>query len=111
MHPKIQKLLKESLYETNEYGIEHQVPNAKTPQELIEYFKTNHNIKTDVHRTCVNCQIRQIYKYGKTEIKCNYIPRKLPDGAASKIKEISETTGIPEEQATKILKASIDPVA
>ena len=111
MHPKLQKLIKESLYEINEYGIEHQKPAAKTPQELINFFKQEHNIKTDVHRTCINCQIRQIYKYGKTEIKCTYIPRKLPDGAASKIKEISESTGIPEEQATKILKASIDPVA
>jgi hypothetical protein len=111
MHPKLEKLVNEHLYSVNEYGIQHQVPNAKTPEELIEYFSKEHNIKTDVHRTCINCQIRQIYKYGKNEIKCNFIPRKLPDGAASKIKEISESTGIPESQATKILKASIDPVA
>ena len=111
MHPKLKKLIKENLYEVNEYGIEHQKPNAKTPEELIAYFEKEHNIKTDVHKTCINCQIRQIYKYGKNEIKCNFIARKLPDGAASKIKEISETTGIPESQATKILKASIDPVA
>lgn len=111
MHPKIKKLIKDNLYETNEYGIEHQFPGGRSPQDLIDYFKSNHNIETDVHKTCINCQIRQIYKYGKTEIKCSYIPRKLPDGAASKIKEISESTGIPEAQATKILKASIDPVA
>lgn len=111
MHPKLQKLVNEEIYSINEYGIQHQVSNANTPKELIEYFSKEHNIKTDVHKTCINCQIRQIYKYGKNEIKCTYIPRKLPDGAASKIKEISENTGIPEEQATKILKASIDPVA
>lgn len=111
MHPKLQTLIKENLYGVNEYGIEHQLPSAKTPKELIDYFSKEHKIKTDVHRTCINCQIRQIYRYGKTEIKCKYIPRKLPDGAASKIKEISESTGIPEAQATKILKASIDPVA
>jgi hypothetical protein len=111
MHSKLQKLVNENIYSVNEYGIQHQLPGAKTPEELIEYFSKEHNIETDVHRTCINCQIRQIYKYGKNDIKCNYIPRKLPDGAASKIKEISESTGIPEEQATKILKASIDPVA
>ena len=111
MHPKIEKILKENLYKINEYGIEYQDPLAKPPKELVDYFKSNHNIETDVHRTCINCQMRQIYKYGKTEIKCNYIPRKLPDGAASKIEQISKDTGIPEEQATKILKASIDPVA
>ena len=111
MHPKIQKLINDNLYTVNEYGIQHQIPGVKTPEDLIEYFKSNHNIKTDVHKTCINCQIRQIYKYGSNEIKCSFIPRKLPDGAASKIKEISTTTGIPEEQATRILKASIDPVA
>ena len=111
MHPKIKQLIESELYTSNEYGVKYQVPNAKTPQELINYFSNEHSIKTDVHRTCVNCQIRQITKYGKTQIKCSYIPRKLPDGAASKIDEIAETTGIPKEQATKILKASIDPVS
>ena len=111
MHPKLQKLINDEIYSINEYGIQHQSPSAKTPKELIEYFSKEHNINTDTHRTCINCQIRQIYKYGKNEIKCNFIPRKLPDGAASKIAEISESTGIPEAQATKILKASIDPVA
>ena len=111
MHPKIQKLIDENLYSTNEYGIKYQEPEAKTPQELIDFFAKEKSIKTDVHRTCINCQIRQYTKYGKFDIKCNFIPRKLPDGAASKIEAISKKTDIPIEQATKILKASIDPVA
>jgi hypothetical protein len=111
MHPKLQKLINEHLYTTNEYGIGHQDPDAKIPKELTDYFKREYNLKTDVHKTCVTCQIRQINKYGSNRIKCSYIPRKLPDGAASKIKQISESTNIPEEQATRILKASIDPAS
>ncbi|MAH49312.1 hypothetical protein CMI37_26030 [Candidatus Pacearchaeota archaeon] len=111
MHPKLRKLIEKHLYTTNEYGVEHQDPSAKVPDELLTYFKREHSLKTDVHKTCITCQIRQFQKYGSNRIKCSYIPRKLPDGAASKIAEISKSTNIPKEQATKILKASIDPVA
>ena len=111
MHPKLKQLIDEHLYTTNEYGVVHQDPDADVPEELINYFKREYNLKTDVHKTCVTCQIRQIKKYGDNKIKCTYIPRKLPDGAAARIKEIAKSAEIPEEQATKILKASIDPAA
>jgi hypothetical protein len=111
MHPKLKQLIDDNIYSVNEYGIEHQDPAAIIPDELITYFKREYSLKTDVHKTCVTCQIRQIKKYGTNRIKCSYIPRKLPDGAASKIKEISKSTNIPEEQATRILKASIDPAS
>tara|TARA_B100001059_G_scaffold51643_2_gene45290 strand:- start:3664 stop:5871 length:2208 start_codon:yes stop_codon:yes gene_type:complete len=111
MHPKLQKLIQENLYSVNEYGVEHQDPDARVPEELVTYFKREYDLKTDVHKTCVTCQMRQIKKYGSNRIKCSYIPRKLPDGASSRISEIAQNAEIPEEQATKIMKASIDPAA
>ena len=111
MHPKLKQLIEKELYATNEYGVTYQDPDADIPEELLTYFKREYSLKTDVHKTCITCQIRQINKYGSNKIKCSYIPRKLPDGAASRIKEIAAGADIPEEQATKILKASIDPAA
>lgn len=101
--------IKEELYVINEYGIEHQDPEAKASEELILAYKDK--INTDTTRACINCQLRQIKKYGENKIKCDFTPRKLPDGAAAKIDSLVESTSLSKEQATKLMKASIDPVA
>jgi len=102
------------LYETNEYGVTHHKVNAEIPEDVIEYYKENYNIRTDVHKTCISCQIRQAAKYPEQKdfiIPCKGIPRGLPPGSASKLDEIVQKSGVPKEQAKKILLATIDPVA
>tara|TARA_E500000331_G_scaffold357178_1_gene417894 strand:- start:496 stop:2613 length:2118 start_codon:yes stop_codon:yes gene_type:complete len=109
MNKSIKAKIEKDLYIINEYDVQHQNPEAKASPELIEYFKDKINL--DTTRACINCQIRQHYKYGANEIKCNFSPRKLPDGAASKIEKIVKDTGLEKDHATKLLKASIDPVS
>ena len=104
----IKEKIREELYVINEYGIEHQNPDAKPSDALIK--EMGGAINTDTSRACINCQIRQYYKYGENKIKCKLTPRKLPDGAANKIENLSKETGFSREHATKLLKASIDPV-
>jgi hypothetical protein len=108
----------EKLYTINEYGFRHQVPEAVADPDLVEYFVKNYNIKTDIHRTCINCQIRQITKYedkieesDEFRVRCDFIPRGLPKGSASKIKEISQKSDIPIDRAKKLLLSTVDPVA
>jgi hypothetical protein len=109
MIKKIEQQIKDELYVINEYNVQHQDPEAKASKELKAYF--GDKINTDTTRACINCQIRQYYKYGENAIKCKFTPRKLPDGAASKIDKLVKETGFETEHATKLLKASIDPVA
>ena len=61
------------LYEQNEYGYNYQNPDVELPEELVEELAAEYGIRTDVHRTCVNCQLRQLTKYGENKIKCNFI--------------------------------------
>ena len=105
----INNQIKKELFVINEYDVLHQNPEAKASEELIKAFEGK--INTDTTRACINCQIRQYYKYGENKIKCSFSPRKLPDGAASKINSLVEETGLDKKHATKLLKASIDPVA
>ena len=109
MKKDINLKIKNELFVINEYDVQHQDPEAKASKELIEAFEGK--INTNTSRACINCQIRQYYKYGENKIKCNFTPRKLPDGAVSKINQIVKETDFTEEHATKLLKASIDPVA
>lgn len=102
------------LYETNEYGVVHHKIGAEIPENVIQYYKENYDIRTDVHKTCISCQIRQIEKYPEQKkfiVPCKGIPRGLPPGSAEKLNEISQSTGIPKEQAKKLMLATIDPVA
>ena len=103
-------MLKE-LYKTNEYGITYQDPEARLEKEVVDYYVQEHGIRADVHRTCINCQIRQIDNYKENKIKCSYIPKGLPAGSASKIQEIVEKTEMTEGHARKLLLAAYDPVA
>lgn len=102
-----------SLYVINEYGVKHQNPAGKVSAETIEYYKDKYDIRTDVHNSCISCQIRQIEKYNQPfQIKCSGIAKKLPDGSAAKLKAIQESNPeIDQEQALKIIKATVDPVA
>jgi hypothetical protein len=109
MNSKIKEQIKNELYVINEYQITHQDPEAKASESLLKTFESK--INTDTSRACINCQIRQHYKYGENKIKCSFTPRKLPDSAASKIDQIAKETEFSREHATKLLKASIDPVA
>jgi len=119
MDKRIKELLEE-LYLTNEYGYRYQSPEAKADPELVEYFKKNFGIRTDLHRSCTNCQIRQISKYtneniqnadSEFKVRCSGIPRGLPKGSARKVREIAASSDLSEERATKILLSTIDPVA
>jgi hypothetical protein len=108
--------LENKLFVVNEYGYKHQDPNAKPDPRLVEHYKDKYGIRTDVHRTCINCQIRQISKYKSAGVKefkiaCSYIPRALPAGASARIKDLAIASDIPLERAKKILLSTIDPVA
>jgi len=105
----INNKIRDELFVLNEYDVLHQDPDAKASNELIKAFEDK--INTDTTRACINCQMRQYYKYGENKIKCSFSPRKLPDGAASKINSLVKETGLTKDHATKLLKASIDPVA
>ena len=114
MNLEISTLLSK-LYKTNEYGYEYQNPEAIPDPRLVEYYERKHGIRTDVHRTCVNCQIRQIEKYKENgndfKVRCNFIPKSLPKGSSAKLKELSLKNDIDEERAKKLLLSTIDPVA
>ena len=110
--------MSKDLYLKNEFGIEHQNPQAQMSEEVIQEYKEKYGIRTDVHRTCVNCQIRQIDKYknlmGKDpefKVTCEYIPKGLPKGSGKKIKEIVDKTDIDYERAKKLMLSTVDPVA
>ena len=86
----------DKLYKQNEFGYKHQDPDVKLNESTIKEYKDKYGIKTDVHRTCVNCQIRQIEKYkhmtGKDpnfKIRCDFIPKGLPSGSSRKVREIA----------------------
>ena len=103
-------LVKNELYVINEYGVEHQKPNPKISDKLIEKYKSKINL--NVHKTCVACQIRQIDKYGEDfKIKCSYIPKSLPLNAKGQIEKIVQESKMDFDHAKKILLATIDPVA
>lgn len=109
--------IKKKLYKKNEFGYEYQDPDVVLPKETIEYYKEEYGIKTNVHRSCINCQIRQIEKFkkedgeGEFRVKCNYIPKGLPTGSAAKVREIADKSEIPYERAKKLVLSTVDPVA
>lgn len=103
--------LKELLYEQNEYGYSYQNSEVELPAELVEELSEEYGIRTDVHRTCVNCQLRQLAKYGENKINCSFIAKGLPKGSMSKAKEIATQSDIPLKRAIQILLSTIDPVA
>lgn len=118
MNPELLGYL-EKLYKIDEYGIKHPDPEARPHPKLVEYYEKTHGIKTDVHRTCICCQIRQIEKYKGFDkeigddfrIPCKFIPRALPAGIAENINKISAQQGIDLDLARKLALSTVDSVA
>lgn len=123
--------VKEQLYISNRFDYWYQDPEARVDKKLVEYFKKEYKIKTDVHRSCINCQMRQIVKYkhhvdesrqkerdeGKPvnpldfRVKCKFIPRGLPGLNQSRVLEEAARLEIHPADAKRMLLSSIDPVA
>lgn len=110
------------LYLRNEYGTVHQNPDAQLDQQSIKFLEENFKINTSLHSTCINCQARQMLKYGNKldkdgkyvkefTVPCKGIPKSLPPGSATLIDQIVKDQGIDREIAIKTVKASVDPVA
>ena len=122
MTPDQKKRIRSKLFVVNEYGCEHQDPEATLDQEEVDLLVERYGIRTDVHKTCINCQGRQVMKYeqmrnaktGKSEdkfrVRCNYIPNKLPDGSRKALEDLV-ANGMDEDRALLMLKSSVDPVA
>lgn len=115
--------LRAKLFVENEYGIVHQNPNAVLLPEEIEFAKREWNINVDLHRTCVNCQIRHLLKYENTPdpetkekiktftVPCNGIPKTMPKGSTEILQKMIDVQGIEPERAKLILHSTQDPVA
>jgi len=108
----------EELYVTNKYGIKYPNPEARPNPKLVEYYEKEYGIRTDVHRMCINCQIRHIEKYKefspsekyKFDIDCTFVPKSLPI-TQEDIDKIAAQNSIEVEQAKKIILSAVDPVA
>ncbi len=118
MNETDRKAAVDRLFVVNEYGYKHQSPGAIPDPELVEHYGKEYGIRTDLHRTCLNCQIRQVEKYKQFNsdkppfaIECSGIAKKLPTGAAQKLKQIAASSDIPYERAKKLMLSTIDPVA
>ena len=115
--------LQESLFVTNEYGITHQNPSAILSKEQVDFAKKEWDINTDLHRTCVNCQVRQMLKYEnhldkntgehtkKFVVPCKGIAKNLPAGSQEVVRKMVEEEGMDRARAQLILQSTIDPVA
>lgn len=117
--------LKDRLYVQNEFDVVYQDPTARLTDREIELAKKELNIRTDVHRMCVNCQIRQRMKYdgfrqvnsetGEDKIvnefmvPCNFVPKELSPEMTSAYYDLVGQ-GVDPERAKKLLMATVDPV-
>lgn len=114
--------IRKKLYVKNEYGVEHQDPMARLPKEDVQYLEEQFGIRTDVHRTCISCQARQLIKYqgardkdgkprdDKFYIPCKFIAKSLPANARGTLDELV-AKGLSRERAMLVLKSTIDPAA
>ena len=118
----ILKSIKKKLYTINEYGVEYQNPNARLDKQDVEWLAKEYDIRTDVHRSCINCQARQMIKYGGTldsnnkpikdfRVPCKGIPKSLPPGSAKTLKRMVAEENMEPARAELLLKSTIDPVA
>jgi hypothetical protein len=112
------KAIRDKLYSRNDkFDVEYQNPDARLDDKDVEYLKSI-GIKTDVHRTCINCQARQLIKYHnggpdhkqKFEVPCGFIKNRLPAGARSTIDKMVQA-GHTKFDAELYLKSTVDPVA
>ena len=116
------KEIKSKLYTVNEYGVEYQNSSARLDQESIEWLEDTYGIETDVHRSCINCQARQLIKYdGRKDPKgvpikefrvpCKFIQNKLAPGSAALMRKMVSEDKIDPVRAELLLKSTVDPVA
>ena len=114
--------IKKKLYVTNEYGVSYQDPSARLEKEDVQFLAKNYGIRTDLHRSCINCQARQLIKYaGKRDsegkvikefrVPCKGIARSLPPGSASTLRKMIVEQNLEPERAELLLKSTVDPVA
>ena len=114
--------IKEKLYITNEYGVSYQDPDAVLEPSDAKWLESEFGIKTDRHRSCINCQARQIIKYSskiddKTgqpirdfRVPCKGIPKSLPPGSGKLYRQMV-TDGMEPERAQLVLMSAVDPVS
>jgi hypothetical protein len=114
--------IKTKLYVSNEYGVEYQDSNARLPSEDVQFLVDTYNINSDLHRSCINCQARQLIKYaGKLDdddkvindfrVPCHGIKKSLPPGSAATLKRYITEQNMDPERAELLLKSTVDPVA
>lgn len=112
------KAIREKLYTRNDkFEVEYQDPDARLDDKDVEYLKSI-GVRTDVHRTCINCQARQLIKYHdggpdhkqKFEVPCGFVKNRLPAGARTTIDKMVQA-GHSKEDAELYLKSTVDPVA
>jgi hypothetical protein len=121
LDPKLQSI-KKKLYTENEYGYEYQDTGARLDEEDIAYLASKYEIKTDVHRMCVNCQARQIIKYkgekfdddykvDRFQVPCDYAAGTLPPGSKQVLDKLITQKQMDAKRALMVLKSTVDPVA
>jgi hypothetical protein len=114
--------IREKLYIENEYGVSYQDPDARLADEDIQFLVNNHDIETDRHRSCINCQARQIIKYhgrrdkddvpiNEFRVPCKGIAKSLPPGSAAALRRMITEEGMDPERAKLLLMSTVDPVA
>lgn len=114
--------IKKKLYITNEYGVTYQDPEARLSNEEINWLSKEYGINTEWHRSCINCQARQLIKYAekpdkngnynkKFQIPCKGIVKSLPPGSATTLKKMVVEQNLDPERAELLLKSTVDPVA
>jgi len=114
--------IKKKLYVKNEYGVEYQNPDARLDIQDIDWLSNKYGIRTDVHRSCINCQARQMIKYAgrrdddgniinEFKVPCKGIAKSLPPGSAGTLRKMIVENNMDPERAQLLLKSTIDPVA
>lgn len=114
--------IKKKLYTTNEYGVTYQDPNARLEASEVDWLAKEYGIRTDVHRSCINCQARQMIKYGgkrdkdgkvirEFRVPCKGIAKSLPPGSAGTLRKMIVEQNMDPARAQLLLKSTTDPVA
>ena len=119
--PSLQAI-KNKIYVTNEYGVVYQDSDARLPPEDVAWLKDKFQINTDVHRSCINCQARQLIKFAgrkdadgvtidKFRVPCKFISKRLPAGSAGTLRKMITEQNMDPARAELLLKSTTDPVA
>lgn len=110
--------IKDKLYTTDEYGTVFPDLDAKLTHSEEKWVAKHMHVNTDLHATCVNCQIRHKLKYEKLvekgeeafQVPCVGILKKAPASAAKILKQLEAKAEIPPDRAKKLVMSLYDPV-